>query len=735
MPKTRFRIPSIEGLTPAIDPRSEDKIYVLDGRNFLFDSKGPKSGFGTRFLAEGQQIEPRTDGIVQTIDIGKQAFVFTAERVWRLSEDGLSYEMLVELDTSSTGRIDPWKKKWTAAYLSQGVYFAHPDYGLFKQEKGILVHKDENDIPGLPWKPQAVAETNGRLVVLGIEYVGWSGPSQAEDFTPRLGGAGQQKLSDVVAGFPVTLEGFDRGFLAWTEQDCLLGEFIGGNNVFRFDRTGTKQLPLGAWSVEALPDSSQLICTKQGIHRIVDGREPENVTPVFNEYFRDFLKDVNFRQVRINYIMEQDLLYVQLMDWTNHYVHTFVLSLALDRWGTFDERHRGIFRYRRERGAWGYMDNEGRTHKFVEYLYFKETEPGVLEGLDSFVELGYVKPPELQKEVDTLLEMQELLLGSQPSRPSWSEIKQIDLGPMPRFWPPLAADEGVYELTGQPLSSVTRHLIEQVDTGSYTLIGRESEFVQPNPLIMPYLTHANRWQHGAWVDAVSNLADGLEADGLWPKLYRFWHYMDTLIGGDETNTSAVRYAINVPNTSISGYHFPITAGIERVPYEGIRKGTSAEGMSLAYNITELNQFDSVGMWVNDNIDDPAFDVSTKWINPPHTDRYVDLRSKSGGNATVHVKSNTGISFANPSGAALIGGTRSGDNVIGYLNGVNQGSVNAPVLADHGPQMTVTYDKPAELTSPRKVAIFFLALGLTDTDWANMHTHCANFVAAMAALDS
>lgn len=432
MPKVRFPLNDLQGFDPAIEPRTAgSKSQIIAGKNFFWDSKGPKSGFGTRLLGGGQVIE-EPDGIAQSIEINGQSFVFTSRKIWMLSADGTQFTQIYDLQDAYGATINPWMRKWTAAYLSRGIYFAHYNYGLFKLGTSgynyTMTPKDQDDIPGIPYRPIAVAEVSGRLVILGSKYLGWSSQSDAENWTPALGGAGQQLLSDRVSGRPITLIAFQGGAFVWTEEDCLTAEFIGGDLVFRYDRMKTKQIPLGSWCVEELPDGSQLIFSKQGLHRTANGSQPEALTPVFNEFIRERLKHRHFLQIRLTYVIDQDLLYVQCRDHTNHYVETFVLSINLDRWGVFNDRHVGIIRYRNRRGAFGYVDDNGVAHKFVDNFRRRERTPGVYDGLDSFLEVGYFKPPEMHGEVDSLLEMQELLIGGFPARPSTSVPNTVDLG-------------------------------------------------------------------------------------------------------------------------------------------------------------------------------------------------------------------------------------------------------------------------------------------------------------------
>lgn len=432
MPRERFPIRDIQSYQPAVDVRNSEEMHVLGGKNYVFDTKGPKSGFGSRLVCGLNSID-MPNGVVQDVTIAGRTFVCTTQGIYELAENEESWIQHVDFTDLFEPEFIPFldQQQWSGAYLSDGVYLCHKTYGFYKLTREGFDKITVSDLAGFPERPICIAETNGRLIVLNQDFVAWSAPSQAERFVPELGGAGQQRLSDRVTGTPIAVVGFQRGFLVWTTENCLLAEFIGGDTVFRFDRMTTDQIPVGPMAIEELPDGSQIICTKQGLYVTANGGEPKDVTPLFNQFIREFLKREPGITVRINYNMEYDHLYVQLRDWTNHYVRTYVVTVALDRWGEFSERHLGIVRYRDKRGSLGYVDQAGVMHKFIE-TFNRETTPHNFEGLDSNIDVGYIRPPRLVEEgkIDALLEMQELFIGG-IARPSWSQAAVIDLGEIP----------------------------------------------------------------------------------------------------------------------------------------------------------------------------------------------------------------------------------------------------------------------------------------------------------------
>jgi len=550
MPKIRFPIPEIKSYSPALDVRGAgNDVYVLDGRNYVFDSKGPKAGFATRLLAGGDTVGDTT-GIVQSIEIADRCFVFSPSGIHELSDN--ESQWILKLDLSSFNHI-PYlpHKKWTAAYLSNGVYFCHADYGLYKLTFTGFTELTQENTPGLPYKPIAIAETNGRLIILGQHYVVWSAPSDAEEFSPELGGAGFQLLADRVTGQPVTLAAFQRGFLVWTEQDCLLGEFIGGDNVFRFDRATNQQIPLDANCVETLPDGSQIVCTRQGLFLIKNGQEPEKIVPIFSEFLRETLKHEPAIRIRLVYAAEQDRLYVQVRDYTNHYVRTYVLAVALDKWGQFSDRHLGIIKYAPKRGAYGYVDDSGTGHKFVEEAFDREVTPHVFTGLDSSIIIGYIKPPNLTPEADTLLEMHEILIGGE-ARPSWSVPEEIDLGRIPVAI--VNAAKGTFNLTGGPMSFPVA-----CETPEQTPVLTISPSMSTNQLTDNY--NATNLGTDTWWDEVSTPAVNADTGEVFQFVNKSYDYVEpdyitdkvylNVVSSDgETATQYYPGAFNDPGSAV-----------------------------------------------------------------------------------------------------------------------------------------------------------------------------------------
>jgi hypothetical protein len=76
----RFSADDFQGLTPSVDARKSEKLFALGGRNYVFDSFGPRSVFGNRFLTPYPLGAPEsTQGIRLRLQTGDHVFVFTSD--------------------------------------------------------------------------------------------------------------------------------------------------------------------------------------------------------------------------------------------------------------------------------------------------------------------------------------------------------------------------------------------------------------------------------------------------------------------------------------------------------------------------------------------------------------------------------------------------------------------------------------------------------------------------------
>lgn len=433
----RFAGQQIESWNPAVDIRSVEagRLFILDGKNYLFDSKGPKSGFGNR-LVRGGAIGSGTD--VQSVDVGKETLIFSSDGAWRqvyandrirdVLEPSTYWQQLKVFEHIQD--LPFADSRWTGAYINGIAYVGNPWRGLYRIGPDQLVLHDK---PGVPANPIAIAELAGRLlVVTGSAFV-FSGVGDGNDFIPELGGAGYQATNQYMSGAPVGLTVFSQGCVVWSRTSAMVVEHIGGENVFRYEALKSKLYPLNATSITSDVNGRSFMMTRHGLVIVEGDRIDESVTPAFNQFIRDYLNQNWDVKIRLDYILEDDLLHVQIADTLRGFNHTFVLNVGIDRWGSFDETHLGVCRFGQQRGSTGFTDMDGYVRKWTG-TPDRELKPGLFTGLDSFIEIGYFNAPDMVPHADATLEMQELKTSAIEAFPKDAVEINIDWMGDPGEW-------------------------------------------------------------------------------------------------------------------------------------------------------------------------------------------------------------------------------------------------------------------------------------------------------------
>lgn len=378
----------INGLTPGIDPRNSDKTFILESRNVVFDSLGPKSDFGNRYLTTYPVGRPQhTQGCRLKLSQGDRCFTFNGDGILEWDEDlGGWVTIYVTPDTTT----QPYR--WTYGYLNGIMYFCHPATGMLKLnlDSGICEKMYED---GVPSQALAMCVTNGRIGIIDEEWFTWSGPGNGLDYVPRLGGAGQQKIADRVSGDPIMVMSYQKGALVFTSGGVLRCEFTGDASVFHFRELNTEYRPINSFCLFKMDDDTVGFVDERGIFTTA-GERPQAFSPIFNEFLINYLQRFNLKMldnVRIEwddlkkrlYLMTSLSLYDPLFE------STFVLYPTVDKWGTFDTPCHGIVPLIRQDNAgtqdyFGFVDASGRVRYWL--------EAGSVEVMPSGVALDAVYP-------------------------------------------------------------------------------------------------------------------------------------------------------------------------------------------------------------------------------------------------------------------------------------------------------------------------------------------------------
>lgn len=335
MPTLTVQARDIKGLTPEISAVNSDETFALSGKNYVFDSRGPKSAFGSLFLND-LPVTPKAG--FQVLQIASRTFVCTNESI---SELQVATQSLVPVLA-----FEPFQliARWTHGFLNGVIYFCHPGIGVLywnqrNGQRGLL------QVPGVPDAPIAIVVDNGRLVILDAFTLSWSAQSDGGNFSPALGGAGSQLVSDRVSGDPLMVTSYGRGVLTWTTQGVMRSEFSGGVETYRHRGINTEYRPINSFCVAKLDDETSIILDPRGLFAS-RGEPPTPFAPSFNEFLigelrkNDSLEENNVRLEWDPFSRRVFISRAFALN-TNLYNQAFVLYVPLQKWGSFDHQHYG----------------------------------------------------------------------------------------------------------------------------------------------------------------------------------------------------------------------------------------------------------------------------------------------------------------------------------------------------------------------------------------------------------
>lgn len=367
MASTTVPVRDMKGLTPAVDPAVSSEIFALTGRNYLFDSLGPRSIYGNRLLLPHERTKPnQVQGIRVRIRDRDRTFLMDGDGIWEWRESpGGFVNIYATPDTS----LSPYR--WSHGYLNGYLYLAHPRVGLLALDIDSGICYPHYQIgEATPEEVLAITINNGRLIVVGPTLFSWSEPSNGLSFVPTLGGGGFQVIGDKVPGNPIAVSDYVRGCLTWTAGGVMRSEFTGDAAVYRHRAIHTDYRPVNSFCSVRVDNDSVIILDERGLFRS-QGESPAPYAPVFNEFLANYIQehDLNIgNNLRLEWDSLRRLLYVSVSHSyaSNIYEKAFVYYPPLDKWGIFNEEHYGILPIliadsQRADDYFGFVDSEGRV--------------------------------------------------------------------------------------------------------------------------------------------------------------------------------------------------------------------------------------------------------------------------------------------------------------------------------------------------------------------------------------
>lgn len=410
-----WRAADIKGLTPALDLRKSGEVYALGGKNFYFDSHGPKSGFGNRLLSSTaiggtnhvQSARLKVRG-------GDRVFYFLTTMIVEWREDEDDYVVVYAYPTPIT--VD---HRWSSGYLNRKIFFCHPD-------TGILIYDTQTGVcaklvgPGVPEFAFFICVDNGRLIALDQDKTSWSAPSNGADFEPRLGGAGFQANAEKVSGDPIAVSSFSKGVLVWTTGGVMCGDYTGDAAVYRWRTINTEYRPVNSFCLVQLDDSTSVVLDKRGFFQS-RGQSPEPLTPLFNEFLIEKVRKARWdlgQNARLEWdeLSRRMYLSVSSSQIDPIYERSYVLYPPLDKWGTFDEPHYGIVPVRintsqRAGDYFGFVGLDRRVRYWTD-VGSRQAADGTLLPLDASIQIGLIRLEGLTESLDQMTTVNRVMIGN-----------------------------------------------------------------------------------------------------------------------------------------------------------------------------------------------------------------------------------------------------------------------------------------------------------------------------------
>lgn len=371
-----------KGLLLALDPRTVEKPFVVDGRNFLLDVKGPYSAFTNRMLTYSQLFQPN-NGF--TFRVGTDAFIFVPGAVLKFDTLTQNYYPIYTFTDSG----DQWP--WSMATCGQNYFFCRKGVGVIMYSlngsNGVTpaaAGSWTKLVTNIPNDPRSVTQALGRLIIVGSDQTGWSSLDDGTDFTPsQVTGAGFQGhtiINGVAKG--LVCKQINDGVAIYTDKGCYIGQLsLWSNSPFRWIPGDRGRIPINPFCFADIDDITHVILDKKGLYQTNNGIAYEEFDPIMSEYLRtEIFKDHNLwvdtgnitNNIRLSYAKDLKYFFIHIARdaITPLYDYAFVRYNPRAEWGRFDYQHYFVGELSFTSGPslgfnFGFWGNAGYFRKFI----------------------------------------------------------------------------------------------------------------------------------------------------------------------------------------------------------------------------------------------------------------------------------------------------------------------------------------------------------------------------------
>jgi hypothetical protein len=437
-----FTVAQIEGLLPALDPRQVDKPFIIDGVNFFFNAEGPFSYFGGELVTKNSLNYADNVG---SFYVNGQVYYFTPAAVRYFDRAIGQYMDKLDLQLSWLGAED---YPWSSAYVGGKYYFYHPN--LLQQVIEFNPRTDEWVLWTSPYFPAGmryISDALGRLVVLGAVQYSWSALDDGRQFFPDLAtGAGFQGLS-FIGGTAYAVATIDDGFMVYTSNGVVRASYINDQAVFRHTPLSRKIRILNARCLLNYQNAEHIVLTPQGMFHSTGGQF-EDFKPAFNEFYLRELSVTYQDTGRLDYCPQRNAVFVSFRRNPSEtsYMISYVVSLALDKWGLFNRDFSTLLLTDAFTDAYepalGYVDPAGFAYRFVSSAYLEVTDGATItrQPIESYINLGLFRTTDGTRS-DQLSQVTDVAIGYGSSAPLDTSVDYTLLAEAVEDWNTLAGND------------------------------------------------------------------------------------------------------------------------------------------------------------------------------------------------------------------------------------------------------------------------------------------------------
>ena len=374
MPNLLIGARQIKGLLPALVSRNIDKPHIIQGRNFLIDTKGPKASFYSRFVSHSVISNP-IDAVTFRLEDDTDLLLVTSSGFLKYDTASQTFYPVFVPSVAITEYYP-----WSMAKVGNDYFFAHKGLGTRVIKYASLADIWSEITTDVLTGVRSVCASQGRLVILSEDWVQWSAQDDGTDLTASaVTGAGAFGLN-ISGGKGLRVMDAADGFICYTSTGGVLkGDVSTGISPFRVYSADTRQKLINPYCCIQLEDGINLILTARGFQVTANGKfEPWQ--QLMGEYLTNTVLpnlDLTVNTViKLHFNSDRKLLFVSLGadDSPTLYQRALVLYLPVDEWGSFDELHYGFGELMLNAGPdvgynFGFFCVNGYLHRFVKEIF------------------------------------------------------------------------------------------------------------------------------------------------------------------------------------------------------------------------------------------------------------------------------------------------------------------------------------------------------------------------------